>query len=260
MTTSFCTFPVKPIWANPNFPNLDYADVHAYISTGWIDDRLWLDARYHVDYSSAVRRRLDDVSKQNGVKTKPIVRGEAGIDTVSQQRENPALARDHQGVWLHNFLWAGLDPGGLYELYWWEKNIAEQPGPDGKKGLHEIFRYYADFIRDIPINNGRYGDAQAFVDNPSLRVTGQKDTVNSRAHIWVQNKKHTWKNVVDGVGHHHGRVVRIGVLAQTTECRMHEFTTQGASPLIFNGGTIGGNIQLTLPGPTNCRCRDKDRG
>lgn len=32
----------------------------------------------------------------------------------------------------------------------------------------------------------------------SLRVWGQKDLVNGRAHLWIQNKGHTWKNVVDG--------------------------------------------------------------
>jgi hypothetical protein len=36
VTTSFWTsFPNKEFWSNPKYPDMDYADLHAYISTGW---------------------------------------------------------------------------------------------------------------------------------------------------------------------------------------------------------------------------------
>jgi hypothetical protein len=263
VTTSFWhSFPANPFWANPSFPNLDYADVHAYVSTGWLDDpALEVDAAlYHLEYSAAVRGWLDGFSMQNGVKTKPIVRGESGIDFLNEIRENPDLARDRQGVWLHNFLWAGLDPGALYELYWWGANSAEQPGPDGKQGLYEIYRYFADFLHDIPLSNGNYQDVQASVDNPSLRVVGQKDTVNNRAHLWIQNKRHTWKNVVDGVQDITGvsGIVRIGgfVPKMILEVEWHEFTTQGVPSIRFSTVTVDNNGNVLLPLPDNPQITD----
>ena len=88
----------------------------------------------------------------------PIVRGEAGIDIFEEQREQAALASDPYGVWLHNFLWATLHPGGLYELYWWSGNLRDQPGPDGNpaNGLFEIYAPYNEFMADIPLNGGGY--------------------------------------------------------------------------------------------------------
>ncbi|MCP4537115.1 MAG: hypothetical protein GY832_08200, partial [Chloroflexi bacterium] len=36
VTTSFWhSFPMDEFWANPTYPDLDYVDLHAYISTGW---------------------------------------------------------------------------------------------------------------------------------------------------------------------------------------------------------------------------------
>jgi hypothetical protein len=256
VTTSFWhSFPTDQFWANPDFPNLDYADVHAYVSTGWLRDQaLEADsALYHLDYSAETRGSLDGSAKQNRVKTKPIIRGEAGIDMLDQQSENPDLAKDSQGVWLHNLLWAGLDPGALYELYWWGATIAGQPGPDGKQGLYEIYRYFADFIHDIPLNNGKYRDAAASVNNPSLRVVGQKDTLNNRAHLWVQNKRHTWRNVVDGVKDTSGVSGTVEIDGFTPEMTLkvewNVFTTQGTPSISFSTVSVDnhGNITLNLP-------------
>ena len=36
------------------------------------------------------------------------------------------------------------------------------------------------------------------VSDTGLRAWGQKDLVNGRAHLWIQNRAHTWRNVVDG--------------------------------------------------------------
>ena len=36
VTTSFwASFPNKEFWSNPPYADVDYADLHAYISTGW---------------------------------------------------------------------------------------------------------------------------------------------------------------------------------------------------------------------------------
>jgi hypothetical protein len=65
--------------------------------------------------------------------------------------------------------------------------------------LYEIYKNFYDFVSAIPLNNGHYQDAAATVSNPNLRVVGQKDLVHQRAHLWIQNRRHTWRNVVDGV-------------------------------------------------------------
>jgi hypothetical protein len=65
--------------------------------------------------------------------------------------------------------------------------------------LYEIYGNFYDFVRAIPLNDGHYQDAAVTVSNPNLRVVGQKDLVHQRAHLWIQNRRHTWRNVVDGV-------------------------------------------------------------
>jgi hypothetical protein len=108
---------------------------------------------------------------------------------------------DTGGIWLHNFIWGGINPGGLIESYWYENvHIYRQDDQGGFLFDHRgHYAAYYNFIRDIPLNNGHYKDAQATVSNEELRVLGQKDLTADRAHLWIQNKHHTWKNVVDQV-------------------------------------------------------------
>ena len=49
------------------------------------------------------------------------------------------------------------------------------------------------------MNNGHYRDAEAVVSSTNMRAWGQKDLIHGYAHLWLQNKQHTWKNVLDGV-------------------------------------------------------------
>ena len=45
VSTSFwSSFPNQEFWSNPIYPDVDYADLHAYISTGWGRDASFLDA------------------------------------------------------------------------------------------------------------------------------------------------------------------------------------------------------------------------
>ena len=62
-----------------------------------------------------------------------------------------------------------------------------------------LYGYYYQFIKDIPLNNGHYQDAQAIASDPNLRVWGQKDLVNQRANLWIANIQHTWQTVMSGV-------------------------------------------------------------
>jgi hypothetical protein len=220
VTTSFWhSLPAAAFWKNANYPNLDYVDLHAYVSTsqtgefnaaaakdtvvrarcgtnnGCFKTSMKNDAAlYHTEHSlQAMDRALG----------KPLVRGESGLDAPSQQVEDANLARDSAGVWLHNLVWSSVNGGGMYDLYWWLQNVRQQPGPDGSaaNGLHEHFRAFRDFMADVPLNNGRYQDLAAVVSRPSdVRVLGQKDTAGGRAHAWIQNRRHTWCAVVGGVG------------------------------------------------------------
>jgi uncharacterized repeat protein (TIGR01451 family) len=65
--------------------------------------------------------------------------------------------------------------------------------------LYYHYKSYRDFMDGVPLSNGYYQDAAAIVSHPDLRAWGQKDTVHREAHLWIQNRNHTWRNVVDGV-------------------------------------------------------------
>ena len=132
---------------------------------------------------------------------KPTVRGETGIchplrftdpyKGFQFKGEDQLLVDDTDGVWWKKWVWAQTDAGGLYEIYWWPHILMARK--------YTYAKAYQDFMRDIPLSNGHYVDAAAAVTNPVLRVLGQKDAVNGRAHLWIDNRRHTWKNVVDGV-------------------------------------------------------------
>jgi hypothetical protein len=191
VTTSFWhSFPVKEFWNNAEYPHLDYADIHAYVSTSFAPpsekDLMHGDAAYyHIWHSkAAIAARLG----------KPVVRGEAGLDLPGSQDERAlGIQRDRRGVWLHNFLWAGLDAGGLYEIYWWRSHLA------GAHGDHRsAYRRVARFLQTLDLNKGGYSDWDGTVTAPAIRVVGQKHLKAGRMHLWIQNTGHTWKAVVDG--------------------------------------------------------------
>jgi hypothetical protein len=258
VTTSFWhSLPGEPFWASKDYPNVDYVDVHAYVSTGWLDNPVYENdsASFHLDYSADVRHNINYFTEINGIATKPIIRGEVGIDFINQHDENPDLALDLNGVWLHNLIWSSLDPGAMTELYWYRDNIAAQPGPDGLAGLYEIYSYFQHFMQGIPLNNGNYHKVEVILSDPSLRATGQIDTTNNRAHLWIQNKNHTWRNVVDGDEDLSGLsgIVRINGFTSNTnlDLEWHEFTTEGTPSIVLDFATTGPNGELILTLPTN---------
>jgi hypothetical protein len=183
------SFPRERFWANPEFPNVDFSDVHQYIAPGepeYADTAL-------ATYNASMRYG----AKQPGGAGKPVIRGEIGFGDSS----NTEILRDTDGIWLHNFIWGGINPGGLIESYWYDNKHIYSLDRDGRFhfDLRAQFRGYYRFIRDVPLNNGKYVDAAAEATNSDLRVWGQKDLTNQRAHLWIQNIQHTWKNVIDKV-------------------------------------------------------------
>ncbi len=123
---------------------------------------------------------------------KPVTRGEVAIGDDNDYRGDAEhdQSRDTQGVWLHHFIWGQINPGGLYELYWDQTNIV-------RYNLYYHFKAFRDFMEGIPLTNGRYEDARATASDPNLRVLGQVDRFTRRGHLWVHNRQHTWRRVVD---------------------------------------------------------------
>lgn len=169
----------------------DYADVHAYISTTYAkaerpamqQDAAW----YRLWHSRDIF-----INRNPG---KPVILGEAGLDFPDRQDRNPLLEKDKQGVWFHNFLWAGLDAGSLYQIYWWTEDLTNRrAGFDHRVEYSKLRR----FMADLDLAGGNYQDWAGECDNPNVRVVGQKNLAKGRFHLWLQNKQHTWKNVVEG--------------------------------------------------------------
>ncbi len=184
----------KGFWGNPKYPNVDYADGHAYIATSPAPDAdkilMQEDAAYYHLWHS---------KEWGGWKLKfPVVRGEAGMVPYNGSTDDWAglgLQKDTQGVWYHDFLWSSLDSGGLYETYWYGVPHVYDAGVYDHRPAALTLN---NFMRGVPLNNGLYRDLAAAVSAPNLRVVGQKDLKNGNAHMWIQNKNHTWRNVAQG--------------------------------------------------------------
>ncbi len=191
-TSTWHSFPRDDFWANPEFPDVDFADLHRYIPA---DDPNFNDSAQATYDPSITYGAL-----QPGGAGKPILRGETGFVDSGSEPPTDILLQDTDGIWLHNFIWAGINAGGMIESYWYENIHIYRYNQDGSLNFDHRPQYgiYYNFIKDIPLNNGEYQDAAADVSDPGLRTWGQKDVVNGRLHLWVQNSAHTWRNVVDG--------------------------------------------------------------
>jgi hypothetical protein len=172
------------LFVNDKYPNVDYADIHQYIAKD-TDLTHFQDTALSTYDLGAAYGALVSGSK------KPIIRGETGLITQGANTDSIAdLSADKQGIWLHNLIWGGINPSGLIENYWYAK--AHIYG--GPVDLRPQFKNYYSFIKDIPLNNGKYVNASAVASSSKLRVWGQKDLTNQKAHLWIANTDHIWTN------------------------------------------------------------------
>jgi hypothetical protein len=196
VTTSFfgSAFPWQ-FWNNQasgvtlNFAEMDYADQHAYATEGVTDPAQFTDSAYFSYYLSTL------TSNFAPGKRKPFMRGETAW---SFNASNPLESNLDGGEWLHDFIWAGINHGGMMEHFFAGGHFTRQivgTGYDHRPMFGTFYR----FIKDVPLNNGKYGDATAVTSNADIRAWGQKDIVGRKAHLWIANKRHTWKSVVDGI-------------------------------------------------------------
>mgnify|MGYP001213470145 CR=1 FL=1 len=236
-TSTWATL-AEDAWLHPESAAIDYVDFHAYVNnTGWLEPKPALtsdSARLFAEYDRAVLAA--------GF-AKPVIWGELGIDgTTTTDEEEPQLAEDADGVWLHKLTWARLGPGGVTPLYWYTDNI------DGWE-LHPIFGAWRRFMAGIPLTNGRYIDAAATSSTADLRVFGQKDVSGGQAHLWLDNARHTWRNVVDGAAIPAvSGTVTVNMGAPNAAFRVTWHDTRTGLPL--NTETItadaAGNVRLTV--------------
>lgn len=192
VSTSFWhSFPKEQFWANPSAANVDFADIHLYMDE---TDPLFGDTAQMTQSLS-----LQIGALRPGGAGKPVIRGEAGLRSMARGEAHPLLLRDLGGVWLHNYLWAQLNPGGLIESYWWvEPHILYRRQNEVVYDHRSQFGNYYRFIKDLPLNNGFYRDAAASTSNTRVLAIGQKDLQNRRAHLWIRNADHTWNKVIEG--------------------------------------------------------------
>ncbi len=196
VTTSIWAGFSQEFWRGDYAPYLDYADIHHYARPGDVAPLEYVYEPADVFDAAAFSRKLSLThgALQLQGAGKPLMRGETGWVFTG---EDPFLHDDVAGVWLHNLIWAGINAGGMIESYWWSNlHIVH---PRGDFDYRYLYRSYYNFIHQIPLNNGRYQAADAQTNHPHLRAWGQKDLVNGRAHLWVQNSQHTWKNLLDGM-------------------------------------------------------------
>jgi len=189
-TSTWNSFPRDEFWANPAYPNVDFADGHQYITEN--DPNFGDAAKATYDVSMTYG------AKEAGGAGKPLIRGETGFVEADTDPPSQRLKADDEGIWLHNLIWAGINPGGLIESYWYVDTHIYSQNEDGSVNFDHRphFRAYYDFIKDVPLNNGHFRDANAVASDERLRAWGQKDLVNNTAHLWIQNSTHTWLNVV----------------------------------------------------------------
>ena len=175
----------------------------------------------------------------------PLVRGETGIDAPEQQDWNHDLIKDKEGIWLHNNVWGQINPGGMYDLFWW----ASETIPES---IYYNYLTYRSFMESIPLNNGLYQDAKALTSQANLRAWGQRDDTNGRMHLWVQNTQHTWKRVIAGAAilPISGTITLPNVPAGTYQVTWWN-TYSSSNPVMRTEqvAASGGSLTLTLPQP-----------
>ncbi len=183
-TTSFWSGWEPTFWGDKQkFPDVDYADIHKYSGQDRFSDGTFMGydaARFTIEDSLWVAS--DKIGK-------PIIRGETGLFSPGQTQFS-YLQQVNPGIWYHNLLWGQLNPGGMSDPnYWWSEHI-------NRINRFTIATPFWQFIKSLDINKGGYSDIAASVSNTNLRVTGQKNTAKGKAYLWVQNKLHTWRNVM----------------------------------------------------------------
>lgn len=173
-STSFWCCWEPTFWKDKTkFPDVDLADIHTY---GQSDDMVtWY---------------LADAEKSwNDKVGKPVIRGETGIDGATGE----LLKKANPGLWFHDYLWVQLYVGSMFDTgYWFSEHL-------NLIDAAAIATPFHNFVKDLDLNKGGYVDIAATSGSTNLRIFGQKNLSKNKAHAWLNNKTHTWKNVMNNV-------------------------------------------------------------
>lgn len=177
-TTSFWCCWKPEFWGDQtNYPDVDYADLHEYTNAtpDGTDMAEWI-----LKWARVTQQEPAD---------KPVVLAETGIGPGPPYYDY--LRSANPGIWYHNLLWAQLN--GLSGLtapnYWWSEHFAVI-------NRNAIARPFAQFVSGLDVNKGGYVDAAPTTTNSTIRAVGQKNLAKGTAYLWIQNKLHTWRNVM----------------------------------------------------------------
>ena len=238
VTTSFWhSLPAQQFWANDAYPNIDYADVHAYISTSYAvqcrdknpTNPSFANSLFEDMVTNNTWHGRDARSK--GI-TKPLIRGEFGLDRICadhNDRPHEKEPDDTNRVWFHNITFSQLDHSAMTDSNWWYG--------DNEKALTYFrkFRPYVDFTQDLNLNKGGYQEISATASNNLMRILGQKRENVNQAYLWVQNKNHTWWKKVNGNA-------AVGLAGTIT---IDGFTTNTSLPVSWHAFDSAGNVTLS---------------
>lgn len=240
-------------WQDPQYPDIGYADAHAYVNNGSFTQPTtsWLGTTDPFTGGSIVldsaqftsAHSLDQYNK-NAAGKKPMVIGEAGIiynQTIAGQSDT-----DTKGVWLHQFLWPQMNAGGAYFIYWFNTTIQSN-------NLYPLFTTYRQFMEGspsdpvntrIPLTNGRYGNLPLTLASGVLGW-GQIDPTNGGAHFWMYDTGYTWTNPSGGSPLGGKSVSFSGLPANTYTIQWWDTWTGAITTQTIDVG--GGTVNLTVP-------------
>jgi PKD repeat protein len=177
-TTSFWCCWKPEFWGDQaNYPDIDYADLHEYTN----------DTPDGADMAEWILKWARLTAEQPA--GKPVILAETGIGPGPPYYAY--LLNPNPGIWYHNLLWAQLnDLSGLTAPnYWWSEHFAAID-------QNSVARPFSQFVSGLDVNKGGYVDAAATSSNSTIRAIGQKNVARGMAYLWIQNKLHTWRNVM----------------------------------------------------------------
>lgn len=177
------------------YRDMDYADQHLYAhQSGQEHTPGFFDSALFTYELSSLPNTFTSATR------KPFIRGEVAWEF--EDGNNLLEVNADGGVWLHDFIWGGINQGGLMEHFFTGAHFTKQVYSLNSNPAYDhrpMFKPYYDFIKNIPLNNGRYVDAGASASLSTQRAWGQKDPGNNRTHLWISNTRHIWCSVIGTV-------------------------------------------------------------